>query len=108
MYQVTDEQLSDLLEQYAEIYRQVESFESALDALKSNIKVAIVERGSDVSHVTAAGEIVTARYRNGFERVSWNKEGLLELAETEPLILEHMKVSWVGPTLNGIKVSRKV
>jgi hypothetical protein len=107
-YQVSDTELSMAMDRYAEIYRQVATFESVLENLKGIIKEGTVERGQSVSHTTPNGEVVTAKYRNGYERVSWKKEPLLKLAETTPEILDCMSVSQVSPSLAGITVAQKV
>ena len=96
-YNISDEEMKVAAEQYATIEKQVKAFAGKLDELKKILADGTVERGESVSIATVYGT-VTGNYRKGYERVSWDKDGLVKLAEEVPTILDHMKVSQVKPS----------
>ena len=84
-----------LMEEYERLYREMLPIREKLDSLKKDIKSVVLQGGNAISHGA-----VTATYRKGYTRVSWDSKGLDGYAVANPGVLHFRRESKVKSTVS--------
>jgi len=88
----------ELMEQYEAMHVELAPLIEGMEAVKKELVRRIKERGDGLTHGN-----VTATYRNGYTRESWNGKALKGYAAAHPEILGFCTSTEVGPSVS-IKV----
>lgn len=96
---MTDNELKELMEQYAEVDAELRPLIDKLDDMKRKIQDAVRERGESFAHGN-----VMAQWRDGYERQTWDGKKLTSYAVDHPEIMQFCKAGYTGPSV-AVKVA---